>query len=266
MFSPYANNIRLGMGINMKNAQVYLIGAGPGSLELLTLGAVRSIGLADAILIDDLVNPDVLEFAKGCAQIIHVGKRGGCNSTPQAFIHKQMISLAHAGKVVARIKGGDPFMFGRGGEELQALRQAGISVSVISGITSGMAVTAALNIPLTHRDCTHGVTFVTGHTQGTEEPNWQALAATGTTLVIYMGMSNLGHIVQQLIANGLSADIPAAAIQNGTLPNQRQVVTTLGQLESLVVAEKMASPAIVVIGEVVRFAEITEYVSQRLAA
>lgn len=250
----------------MKNAQVYLIGAGPGSLELLTIGAVRAIGLADAILIDDLVNPDVLEFARGNAQIVHVGKRGGCNSTPQTFIHKKMISLARAGKVVARIKGGDPFMFGRGGEELQALRQASISVSVISGITSGMAVTASLNIPLTHRNCTHGVTFVTGHTQGAEEPNWQALAATGTTLVIYMGMSNLGRIVQQLIANGLSIDMPAAAIQNGTLPNQRQVVTTLGQLESMVVAEKMASPAIVVIGEVVRFAEMAEQISQQLAA
>jgi len=131
-------------GVNMKNAQVFLIGAGPGSLELLTLGAVRAIGLADALLIDDLVNPDVLEFARSNVQIVHVGKRGGCNSTPQTFIHKQMISLARAGTVVARIKGGDPFMFGRGGEELQALRQAGISVSVISGITSGMAVTAFL--------------------------------------------------------------------------------------------------------------------------
>jgi uroporphyrin-III C-methyltransferase len=262
----FANRTNRETEVNMKNAQVYLIGAGPGSLELLTLGAVRAIGLADAILIDDLVNPDVLEFAQGNAQVIHVGKRGGCNSTPQTFIHKQMISLARAGKVVARIKGGDPFMFGRGGEELQALRQAGISVSVISGITSGTAVTASLNIPLTHRNCTHGVTFVTGHTQGGDEPNWQALAETGTTLVIYMGMSNLGHIVQQLIAYGLPADIPAAAIQNGTLPNQRQVVTTLGQLESMVVAEKMASPAIVVIGEVVRFAEMTEKISQQLAA
>lgn len=250
----------------MRNTQVYLIGAGPGSLELLTLGAVRAIGLADVILIDDLVNPDVLGFARGNAQIVHVGKRGGCNSTPQIFIHKQMISLARAGKVVARIKGGDPFMFGRGGEELQALRKAGVSVSVVSGITSGMAVTASLNIPLTHRNCTHGVTFVTGHTQGAEEPNWQALAETGTTLVIYMGMSNLGHIVQQLIANGLPADIPAAAIQNGTLPSQRQVVTTLEQLESMVVAEKMTSPAIVIIGEVVRLAEMTEQISQQLAA
>jgi len=144
MHCPFANRTNRETGVNMKNAQVYLIGAGPGSLELLTLGAVRAIGLADAILIDDLVNPDVLEFARSNVQIVHVGKRGGCNSTPQTFIHKQMISLARAGTVVARIKGGDPFMFGRGGEELQALRQAGISVSVISGITSGMAVTAFL--------------------------------------------------------------------------------------------------------------------------
>ena len=158
-----------------------------------------------------------------------------------------MISLVRAGKGVARIKGGDPFKFGRGGEELQVLRQAGISISVISGITSGMAVTASLNIPLTHRNSTHGVTFVTGHTQGSEEPNWQALAETGDSAWI-------------------TADIPAAAIQNDTLPTQRQVVTTLGRLESWVVAEKMASPAIVVIGEVVRFAEMTEQISQQLAA
>lgn len=250
----------------MKNPQVYLIGAGPGSLDLLTLGAIRSIGLADAILIDDLVNHDVLEFAKGSAQIFYVGKRGGSESTSQKFIHSKIISLARAGKVVARIKGGDPFIFGRGGEELQVLRQAGISVSVISGITAGMAATATLNIPLTHRNCTHGVTFVTGHAHGTEEPNWKALVATGTTLVIYMGMSNLGHIVQQLLANGLSANIPAAAIQNGTLPNQQQVVATLGQLESLIVAKNMVSPAIVVIGEVVRYADIADQVTQRLAA
>ncbi len=244
--------------------RVYLIGAGPGSLDLLTLGAVRAIGLADAILLDDLVNPEVLQFAKPGAQIIHVGKRGGCRSTPQAFIHKQMIALAHAGRVVARIKGGDPFMFGRGGEELQALQQAGIAVSVISGITSGMAAPATLNIPLTHRDCTHGVTFITGHTQGNDEPNWQALAASGTTLVIYMGMTNLAHIVQKLVLHGLAPDTPAAAIQSGTLVQQRQVVSTLGHIANRVVLESMASPAIVVIGEVVRFAGMAQ--QQKLAA
>ena len=166
----------------MNVGQVYLIGAGPGSLDLLTLGAVRAIARAEVILLDDLVNPDVLQYAQAGVQLIHVGKRGGCRSTPQAFIHKKMIALARAGKIVARIKGGDPFMFGRGGEELQALRQAGIEVTIVSGITAGMAVPATLNIPLTHRACTAGVTFITGHTQGDEQPDWHALAASPISL------------------------------------------------------------------------------------
>jgi uroporphyrin-III C-methyltransferase len=249
-----------------ENTQIYLIGAGPGHLDLLTLGAVRAIGLAEVILLDDLVNPEVLQFARPNAQIIHVGKRGGCRSTPQAFIHMQMIALAHQGKVVARIKGGDPFMFGRGGEELQALQQAGLRVKVVSGISAGMAAPAALNIPLTHRDCTHGVTFITGHTQGADAPNWQALADSGTTLVIYMGMTNLAHIVQQLLQAGLPAHTPAAAIQHGTLPQQREVVTTLAHLVRRVGAENIASPSIVVIGEVVRYAAVAEVIELRRAA
>lgn len=244
----------------MKNEQVYLIGTRLGSLELLTLGAVRSIRLADVILIGSLVNPDVLEFAQGNAQIVYVGKRGGCHSTPQTLIHKQMVSLACAGKVVVRIKGGDSIMFGRGWEEVQTLRQDGISVSVVSGIT------AELSIPLAYRDCTHGLKIVTGHTQETKETNWQALAAIRITLDIYMSMSNLGYIVQQLIAHGLSKDIFAAAIQNGTLLNQQQVLATLGLIESLVATEKMANPAIAVNGEVVRFSIDAEQVSQRFAA
>lgn len=242
--------------IGMKQGQVYLIGAGPGHLDLLTLGAVRAIGLADVILLDDLVNPEILQFARADVPVVHVGKRGGCRSTPQAFIHKKMIALARAGKTVARIKGGDPFMFGRGGEELLALQQAGVEVSIISGITSGMAVPASLNIPLTHRNYTHGVTFITGHTQDEKEPDWRALAATGTTLVIYMGMGNLARITQQLMQHGLPATTPAAAIQHGTLPQQRQLVTTLEQLAGLVVALDFSSPAIVVIGKVVKFAEM----------
>lgn len=250
----------------MNKGRVYLIGAGPGSVDLLTLGAVRAIGLAEVILLDDLVNQDVLQFAPDGVQLVHVGKRGGCRSTPQAFIHKKMIALARSGKIVARIKGGDPFMFGRGGEELQALRLAGIEASVISGITAGMAVPAALNIPLTHRNCTRGVTFVTGHTQDDEQPDWRALAATGTTLVIYMGISNLAQITQQLILHGMSAAMPAAVIQHGTLPGQRQLLAPLGQLANLVAAASIGSPAIVVIGEVVRFAEMAEQVLQQQAA
>ena len=264
----------------MNKGQVYLIGAGPGHLDLLTLGAVRTIGWADVILLDDLVNHEILQFARADIPVIHVGKRGGCRSTPQAFIHKKMIALARAGKIVARIKGGDPFMFGRGGEELLALQQAGIAVSVISGITSGMAVPAALNIPLTHRGYTHGVTFITGHTQGItdhtqgitghtqgdQEPDWRALAATGTTLVIYMGISNLARITQQLIQHGMAANTPAAAIRHGTLPQQQQVIATLGQLAGLVSAVGFGSPAIVVIGEVVKFAHMAEQVLQQQAA
>lgn len=250
----------------MNAPQIYLIGAGPGNLDLLTLGAVRAIGQADTILLDDLANPAVLQFAKPDARIIPVGKRGGCRSTPQDFIHQQMIAEARAGRIVARIKGGDPFLFGRGGEELQALQQAGLSVSVISGITAGMAAPASLNIPLTHRDCTHGVTFITGHTQGVDEPNWQALAASGTTLVIYMGMSNLARIVQQLKSAGLSPCTPAVAIQRGTLPTQRQVVTTLSYLVQRVAHEKIASPSIVVIGEVVGFAALAQSLPCSLAA
>lgn len=244
----------------MSKGQVFLIGAGPGDIDLLTLGAVRCIGLADVILIDDLVNHEVLQFARPNIPTIYVGKRGGCVSTPQAFIHRKMIALAQEGRVVARIKGGDPFMFGRGGEEMQALQQAGIKVSIISGITSGMAVPASLNIPLTHRDYTQGVTFITGHTKNNpakneRAPNWRALAESGTTLVIYMGMTNLAKITQQLMQHGLPANMPAIAIQHGTLPTQRHLLATLKTLAQEVSSAGFSSPSIVVIGEVARLAE-----------
>ncbi len=243
----------------MTQGQVFLIGAGPGDIDLLTLGAVHSIGLADVILIDDLVNPAVLQFARVNIPVVHVGKRGGCISTPQAFIHKKMIALAREGKIVARIKGGDPFMFGRGGEEMQALQQAGIKVSIISGLTSGMAVPASLNIPLTHRDYTQGVTFITGHTKNEAMPNWRALATSGTTLVIYMGMTNLAQITQQLLQHGMAANMPAIAIQHGTLPTQRHLLATLKTLAHEVTRAGFSSPSIVVIGEVTRFAESAIY-------
>jgi len=252
----------------MKQGCVYLIGAGPGDIDLLTLGAVRSIGLADVILIDDLVNPAVLQFARANIPVIHVGKRGGCVSTPQAFIHKKMIALAREGKIIARIKGGDPFMFGRGGEEMQALQQAGIKVSIISGLTSGMAVPASLNIPLTHRDYTQGVTFITGHSKDEHMPNWRALAASGTTLVIYMGMTNLAQITQQLLQHGMAANIPAIAIQHGTLPTQRHLLATLKTLAQAVARAGFSSPSIVVIGEVARFAagvQCDEILQQQVA-
>lgn len=238
---------------------VYLVGAGPGDPELLTLKAVRALARADVVLIDDLVNRAVLEHARPHARVIEVGKRGGClsykKSTPQAFIQKLMLRLARSGRVVARVKGGDPFMFGRGGEEVEALRAAGIPYEVISGVTAGIAAPAAIGIPVTHRGYAAGVTFITGHTQNGGGPDWRALARTGTTLVIYMGMTNLPRICAGLLQAGMRADMPAAAVQSGTLAAQRQVVATLATLPEAVTQAQLASPAILVIGEVAALAQ-----------
>ena len=238
--------------------KVFLTGAGPGDPELLTLKAARVLGLADVILIDDLVHRAVLAHARADARIIEVGKRGGCKSTPQDFIERLMIRAARAGKQVVRLKGGDPFVFGRGGEEMLALEAAGIEMEIICGVTSGIAVPAALGIPVTHRALARGVTFVTGHTRNGHQPDWRALAATAnaaaTTLVIYMGMQDLPVICEELMAGGLSGDTAAAAIQSGTLAEQRQVIASLATLAAAAGEAQLASPAIVVIGDVVRFA------------
>jgi len=234
--------------------KVYLIGAGPGDPDLLTLKAVRALAHADVALIDDLVDRRVLEFAPR-ARVIAVGKRGGCKSTPQAFIERLMARLAMRGKVVARIKGGDPFVFGRGAEEALALARAGISCEVIPGITAGIGVPAALGIPVTHRDFAHGVTFVTGHSHDGGGPDWAALARTGTTLVIYMGMKRLPQIAAALRAAGMPASTPAAAIQHGTTQQQRHVIATLATLADAARGAELGSPALIVIGPVVGLAE-----------
>jgi uroporphyrin-III C-methyltransferase len=233
--------------------KVFLIGAGPGDPDLITLKAVKALQTAEVILIDDLVNRALLAHAPH-ARVVEVGKRGGCKSTPQHFINRMMIALATQGQTVVRLKGGDPFLFGRGGEEMQALRQAGVSVEIVPGITSGIAAPASIGIPVTHREFTHGVTFVTGHTQNGERPDWQALVAGGTTLVIYMGMKYLSAIVTDLLEAGMASDLPAAAIQQGTTDQQLQVVSTLAALPAAVKQEGLESPAIIVLGEVVRLA------------
>ncbi|MEZ0237644.1 MAG: uroporphyrinogen-III C-methyltransferase [Methylophilaceae bacterium] len=237
----------------MNTGKVTLIGAGPGDPELMTLKAVRALGEADVVLVDDLVNREVLRHAAG-ARIVEVGKRGGCKSTPQHFINRMMIALAQQGQKVARLKGGDAFLFGRGGEEMLALRAAGIEMELVPGITSGTAVPATLGIPVTHREYTHGVTFVTGHTQDGTPVNWRALVEGGTTLVIYMGMKNLPEIVTGLLDAGMANEMPAAIIQQGTLPEQKQVITTLASLPMAAQQEKMASPALIVVGDVVSLA------------
>jgi uroporphyrin-III C-methyltransferase len=233
-----------------------LVGAGPGDPELLTLKAVKAITQATVLLVDDLVNDEVLDHASPSARIIHVGKRGGCASTPQAFIHKLMVQAVHAGEQVVRLKGGDPFIFGRGGEEVEHLRSAGIDVQVINGITSGLAGMGSLGAPLTHREHAHGVVFVTGHAKpGDTGTDWRALAATARdaklTLVIYMGVSSAEHIQAELLT-GLGAHTPVAIVQHATLPQQRHAVTTLGQLSATLQAEGLGSPAVMVVGDVVR--------------
>jgi len=235
--------------------KVYLIGAGPGDPELMTLKAARALGAADVVLVDELVSRGCLAHARSDACVIEVGKRGGCQSTPQEFIERLMILHARLGRTVARLKGGDPFVFGRGSEEMQALVAAGIEVEVIPGVTAGIGVPATLGIPVTHRSLARGATFVTAHTRDRAEPNWAALVRSGTTLVIYMGLARLARIVEQLSAAGMPPTMPACVIQNGTLGSQREVIGTVASLSKDVAAKQVGSPAIIVIGEVVRFAE-----------
>ncbi|MGH8690395.1 MAG: uroporphyrinogen-III C-methyltransferase [Burkholderiales bacterium] len=227
--------------------KVFLIGAGPGDPELMTLKAARALGQADVVLIDALVDRGCLAHARRDARIIEVGKRGGCKSTSQVFIERTILQMAKKGHTVARLKGGDPFVFGRGGEEAERLRSQGISVQIIPGITAGTAVPASIGIPVTHRAVTHGVTFVTGHGA---DIDWAALARSKTTLVIYMGLRNVERIAFSLQAAGMDPRIPACIIENGTLDTQRQQVTTLAELSSA----GFTGPAVIVIGEVVRLA------------
>ncbi|WP_416548188.1 uroporphyrinogen-III C-methyltransferase [Limnohabitans sp. DCL3] len=233
-----------------------LVGAGPGDPELLTLKAVKAIANATLLLVDDLVNDAVLAHASPQARIIHVGKRGGCQSTPQAFINKMMIHAVQEGEQVVRLKGGDPFIFGRGGEEVEHLRAAGIEVEVVNGITAGLAGLSSLGAPLTHRQHAHGVVMVTGHAQpGDIGTDWVQLATTARqaklTLVIYMGVSSLAHISHGLL-QGLPAHTPVAVVQHASLPTQREALTTLGELAQTVQREQLQSPSIIVVGDVVQ--------------
>lgn len=236
----------------MPQTRAWLIGAGPGDAELLTLKAVRALGQADVILVDDLVHADTLQHARVDAEIGYVGKRGGRVSIPQQAIIERMLGYLRAGRSVARLKGGDPFIFGRGGEEWQALTEAGAAVEVISGVSAGIAAPATLGIALTRRDYAQGVIFVTGYSAGEQQPDWRQLAATGMTLVIYMGITRIAAIAAALLEGGLAADTPCAAISSATLPSQRHAICALRDLPATVERQQLASPAIVVIGAVVR--------------
>ena len=233
-----------------------LVGAGPGDPELLTIKALKAIQNATVLFVDDLVSSEIVAFAQADARIVYVGKRGGCKSTPQAFIEKLMVMAVSEGENVVRLKGGDPFIFGRGGEEVEHLQAAGIEVTVINGITAGLAAVTSLGVPLTHRQHAHGVIFLTGHAKpGKLETDWAALATTAAqarlTLVIYMGVTGSQHI-QDALLQGLPAHTPVAIIQNASLPAQRHAVTTLGLLRATIEQQQLQSPSVIVVGDVLQ--------------
>ncbi|MFT4198883.1 MAG: uroporphyrinogen-III C-methyltransferase [Pseudoxanthomonas sp.] len=214
--------------------EVVLLSAGPGDLELLTLKAVRELAAAQVLLLDELVDPAIAEFAPR-ARLIHVGKRGGCRSTPQAFICRLMRRYALQGARVVRVKGGDALLFGRAGEEIEFLHRAGIGVRIVNGVSAAFAAAAALGASLTHREHCHGVSFVTAHTHSGGGPDWAALCRTGTTLAIYMGMRRLDALTAELLRH-LPATTPAAIVRAASRADQSQLLTTLGQLAALAAA------------------------------
>jgi uroporphyrin-III C-methyltransferase len=231
---------------------VYLVGAGPGDPELLTLKALRVLGRADVVLVDDLVNRAILVHVREGARVVKVGKRGGCKSTPQHFIERLMVAEARAGRTVVRLKGGDPLIFGRGGEETAALERAGVRFEIVNGITAGLAAASAAQVPFTQRTLAQGVIFVTAHGTGDSEPDWTALVRTGMTLVVYMGVVRAAALERALLDGGLVASTPVLVVENASLPHERQLRTRLCHLSQDLRAHEIASPAIMIIGDVAR--------------
>ncbi len=235
---------------------VHIVGAGPGDPELMTLRALRLLQDADVIFYDRLVSPEILAFARRDAERVFVGKARANHAEPQEEIHRRLIEEARAGRNVVRLKGGDPFMFGRGGEELDALLAAGVPAFVTPGVTAAAGCAASVGMALTHRDHAQAVTFVTGHAKGDAEPDldWSALAALGHTLVVYMGVAKSDLIAGRLIQHGRSPQTPIAIIENGTRADERTISGVLGDLGALVADAEIEGPALLVIGEVAAFA------------
>jgi uroporphyrinogen III methyltransferase/synthase len=237
---------------------VFLVGAGPGEVELLTLKAKRLLGEADAVVYDYLVSAEVLALAHPDAEKIFVGKKGGGFCRPQNEIDETLVHLARAGKNVVRLKGGDPFIFGRGGEEAEALANSGIPFEIVPGVTSALAAAAYAGVPLTHRAHSSAVVFLTGH----EDPakpdsaiHWENYAKLGATLCIYMGMKNLETITRRLQAGGLAPETPVAVIQSATTGEHRQLLSNLADVALKSERSGFGAPAMVVIGEVASLAE-----------
>jgi len=233
---------------------VWLVGAGPGDPELLTVKALRLLRAADVVVHDRLTPKPILDLAGANARLIDVGKRKSHHTLPQEDINQLLIALAREGLTVVRLKGGDPFLFGRGGEELAELRAAGVEAHVVPGVTAALAAAADAGAALTHRGLAQAVTFVTGHAAKGAEPDldWASLARPNQTVVVYMGVSTAATIAGRLIGAGRAGSTPAMVVENASLPDERRVVTTLGGLG--VAAEGVAGPALLIIGEVVALA------------
>jgi uroporphyrin-III C-methyltransferase len=244
---------------------VSLVGAGPGDPELLTLRAARLLAQADVVVHDHLVGPEVLALIGRDAERIYVGKERSRHSMAQHDINALLVKLARAGRQVVRLKGGDPFVFGRGGEELQVLAAEGVPFEVVPGVTAACGVASYAGIPLTHRDCAQSCTFVTGHLKdGSCDLDWPALARPRQTVVIYMGLSGLATICERLVAHGLPPHWPAAVVAEGTLASQRVVCATLATLAAEVARAGLRSPCLTIVGEVVRLRdELAWFAGQR---
>ncbi len=234
---------------------VYLVGAGPGDPELLTLRAARLLAEADIIVHDGLVSRDILAMAPETTPKISVAKQRSRHSMAQDAINALLIAEAQKGHKVVRLKGGDPFIFGRGGEEASDCIKAGIKVEVVPGISAALGCAAQAKMPLTHRDASSAVSFVAGQCKGLSDQNWSGLAGKGRTLVIYMGVANAEAIVEKLIADGASPDLPVAVLENGTRDNFRALQTLLTDLGDLVLRENVKSPALLIVGEVARYGD-----------
>lgn len=235
----------------MENPRVYLVGAGPGDPDLLTLKAARLIARADVVVHDGLVDAAIMAMINPSARLISVAKSRSKHSVPQEGINDILVREARAGGCVVRLKGGDPFIFGRGGEEAEACRDAGIEVEVIPGISAAMGGAAGAMLPLTHRDAASAVTFVAGQCKGLTDQNWAGLAGKGRTLVIYMGVATASDITEKLICDGLSPDTPVAVLERATRPDARAMRTILTDLGDMIAREDVKSPAIIVVGDVV---------------